>query len=80
MDPALVQIAARYSHRYDRPHAVVEAEGALLADLRAAGYTVEIGRFPGKPYERRYGVGAFSIVGTVDVPNSAIRLRVEPAA
>ncbi|MCS7003021.1 MAG: hypothetical protein NZ518_09250, partial [Dehalococcoidia bacterium] len=54
---AVERLVRRYSRRYERPHAVVEAEAAFIEDMRALGLTVQVAaRVAGQPYQRRYDV------------------------
>jgi hypothetical protein len=74
---AIEAIVARYNRRYERPHAVVEAERELLRELRLLGLPVDgPERLPGGPYRTRYRVGAFRIEGIVHVPDTIIKLRI----
>ncbi len=70
-------IVRRYSHRYERPHAVVEAERAMLAELSALGVAVAgPERISGTPYRKRYRVGDWTVEGVVHIPDTIIKLRV----
>ncbi|GIW05922.1 MAG: hypothetical protein KatS3mg060_0727 [Dehalococcoidia bacterium] len=74
---AIESIIARYNRRYERPHAVVEAERELLRELKLLGLPVEgPERLPGGPYRMRYRVGAVVIEGIVHIPDTIIKLRV----
>ena len=73
----LESIVERYSRRYERPHAVVEAERSLVEEIRLAGFVIQgPERFEGKPYQKRYRVDSLSVEGVVDVPNTRIYLQV----
>jgi hypothetical protein len=74
---AVAALLARYNRRYERPHAVVEAERALRRELELLGLPVDgPERLPGGPYRRRYRVGALVIEGVVHIPDTIIKLRV----
>lgn len=74
---AVAALLARYNRRYERPHAVVEAERALRRELELLGLPVEgPERLPGGPYLLRYRVGALVIEGVVHIPDTIIKLRV----
>ncbi len=76
----LEQLVRRYSHWYERPHAVVLAQTALEEEVRALGFTLQgPERLPGGPYERRYVLepGHAVIQGTFDIPNTLIRIAVQ---
>jgi hypothetical protein len=72
----IAAILARYNRRYERPHAVVEAEQAMLAELRLLGLTVEgPERLPSPPYYTRYRIGGLLVEGFVHIPDTFIKLR-----
>ncbi|MCS6801575.1 MAG: hypothetical protein RMM58_10715 [Chloroflexota bacterium] len=74
---AVVAILARYNRRYERPHAVVEAERELRRELLLLGAPVEgPERLPGGPYRVRYRVGSIVIEGVVHIPDTIIKLRI----